>query len=54
MNYGDEHWLLKLWVKNFNDEEYFHTNFDITTITGVTQPVVGSPRWLGGTVGYRW
>ena len=51
---GDERWLLKLWVKNFNDEEYFHTNFDITTITGVTQPVVGSPRWFGGTVGYRW
>ena len=51
---GDEHWLLKLWVKNFNDKEYFHTNFDITTITGVTQPVVAAPRWFGGTVGYRW
>lgn len=51
---GDAHWLLKLWVKNFNDEEYFHTNFDITTITGVTQPVVASPRWFGGTIGYRW
>ena len=50
----DEHWSLKLWVKNFNDEEYFHTNFDITTITGVTQPVVAAPRWFGGTVGYRW
>ena len=49
-----EQWLLKLWVKNFNDEIYFPTNFDITTITGVTQPVVAAPRWFGGTVGYRW
>lgn len=50
----DEHWLLKLWVRNLNDETYFPTNFDITTITGVTQPVVAAPRWVGGTVGYYW
>jgi len=41
-------------LKNLNDEEYFPTTFDITTITGVTQPVVAPPRWFGGTVGYRW
>lgn len=51
---ANDQWLLKLWVKNFNDEVYFPTNFDITTITGVTQPVVSAPRWFGGTVGYHW
>ena len=51
---ASDQWLFKLWVKNFNDELYFPTNFDITTITGVTQPVVAAPRWFGGTVSYRW
>ncbi len=51
---GAERWQIRFWAKNFTDETYFHTTFDITGITGVTQPVVGSPRWVGGTVSYRW
>ena len=50
---ADEKWNLKLWVRNITDEFYYHTVFDLTGITGQIEPVVGSPRWFGGTVGYQ-
>lgn len=50
---ADEKWNLKLWVRNITDEFYYHTVFDLTTITGQIEPVVGPPRWFGGTVGYQ-
>ncbi len=51
---ANDQWMLKVWVKNFTDEVYFPTAFDISGITGVTQHSVASPRWFGGTVGYSW
>lgn len=50
---ADEKWNLKLWVRNLGDKTYYHTIFDLTTISGQIEPVVGAPRWFGGTVGYR-
>lgn len=50
---ADEKWDFKLWVRNIADKFYYHTIFDLTTISGQIEPVVGAPRWFGGTIGYR-
>ena len=47
-------WDASLWVKNFTDEDYVPTLFDITTFTGVMIDAPGPPRWFGGTVRYSW
>ena len=50
----DNRWQFDLWVKNFTDEEYVPTIFDLTGITGVTIEAPAPPRWLGATFTYRW
>ena len=47
-------WDASVWVKNFTDEDYVPTLFDITTFTGVMIDAPGPPRWFGGTVRYSW
>ena len=47
-------WDASVWVKNFTDEDYTPTLFDITTFTGVIIDAPGPPRWFGGTVRYSW
>jgi len=50
---ADQHWNLKLWVKNFTDEVYVPTVFDLATVSGSVIRVQPPPRWFGGTVSYR-
>ena len=36
------------------DEDYFHTMFDISTLTGSLQRIPGAPRWFGAELRYNW
>ena len=49
----DEAWDFSVWIKNFTDEEYVPSVFDITTFTGVIIDAPGAPRWAGATVKYN-
>ena len=49
---ADEKIRAALWIKNFTDEEYFPTVFDLATFTGNTIDVPGKPFWFGGSVRY--
>jgi iron complex outermembrane receptor protein len=51
---ADDKWNLAVWVKNFTDEEYVPTIFDLSTFTGAIVEAPGRPRWWGATVSYRW
>ena len=50
---SDGKWEASLWIKNFTDEDYVPTIFDITTFTGVIIEAPGEPRWFGGTIRYN-
>ena len=50
----DGDWQIEFWVKNFTDEEYVPTVFDLATFNGLGIETVGQPRWFGGTVRYTW
>ena len=50
---NDGKWEASLWVKNFTDEDYTPTLFDITTFTGIIIEAPAAPRWFGGTVRYN-
>jgi iron complex outermembrane receptor protein len=50
----DGKWDASLWVKNFTDEEYVPTAFDLTTFTGIIVDAPGAPRWFGATVRYSY
>jgi iron complex outermembrane recepter protein len=49
---GNDHWNVALWVKNFTDEEYRLYDLDLGLI-GFIEQVYAPPRWVGGTVSYR-
>ena len=51
---GDGHWQADLWVKNLNDEDYIQTAFDTSTASGLNIEVASPPRWVGGSITYRW
>ena len=51
---GDEHWNFAVWIKNFTDEDYVASAFDITTFTGAIIDVPGKPRWMGVSATYNW
>ncbi len=50
---GDERWNFAVWVKNFTDEEYRLYNLDLGLI-GFIEQVYAPPRWVGGSISYRW
>jgi iron complex outermembrane receptor protein len=50
----DRRWEGALFVNNVSDEDYFHTIFDISTLTGSLQRIPGAPRWFGAELRYRW
>ena len=47
-------WELGLWLKNFTNENYVATTFDLSTFTGILIDVPNPPRWFGGTIRYNW
>jgi hypothetical protein len=50
----DRRWEGALFVNNVADEDYFHTMFDISTLTGSLQRIPGAPRWFGAELRYNW
>jgi iron complex outermembrane receptor protein len=46
-------WSFKAWGKNLTNKVFYTTKFDVTTITGQVEEVVGAPRWYGGTIAYH-
>lgn len=46
-------WQVALWVKNIGDTGYRTYAIPVTSL-GFTQQMIGTPRWIGGTVSYRW
>ena len=50
---SDEHWDLRVYVKNFTDEAYIPTLFDLAGIQGTNIEQVAAPRWFGGSVRYN-
>lgn len=51
---SDGRWELGLWLKNFTNEDYVATVFDLSTFVGTLIDVPNPPRWFGGTVRYNW
>ena len=49
----DGKWEASLWVKNFTDENYVATSFDLSTFVGTEITVPNPPRWFGGTIRYN-
>jgi iron complex outermembrane recepter protein len=47
-------WEGSVFVNNVSDEVYFHTIFDISTLTGSLQRIPGAPRWFGAELRYSW
>jgi iron complex outermembrane receptor protein len=50
---ADGKWEASLWVKNFTDENYVNTSFDLSTFLGTEITVPNKPRWFGGSVRYN-
>lgn len=50
---SDEKWRATFWVKNLTDEEYRVYHLDLA-LAGMATDIYAPPRWLGGTVRYRW
>jgi iron complex outermembrane receptor protein len=50
----DRRWEGALFVNNVADEDFFHTMFDISTLTGSLQRIPGAPRWFGAELRYNW
>ncbi len=46
-------WQVALWVKNISDTGYRTYAIPVTSL-GFMQQMIGTPRWVGGTVSYRW
>jgi iron complex outermembrane receptor protein len=55
LGYGtsDGKWEAALWVKNFTNEDYVATSFDLSTFIGVEIAVPNAPRWFGGSIRYN-
>ncbi|MDE0157401.1 MAG: TonB-dependent receptor [Gammaproteobacteria bacterium] len=51
---SDGRWELGLWLRNFTNEDYVATVFDLSTFTGILIDVPNPPRWFGGTIRYNW
>jgi iron complex outermembrane receptor protein len=51
---SDRRWEGAVFVNNLADEDYFHTIFDISTLTGSLQRIPGAPRWFGAELRYNW
>jgi len=51
---NDGRWQGTFFVKNFLDETYQTTGFDLATLCGCNEEAWGAPRWLGGTLRYSW
>ena len=51
---ADGHWEVAAWGKNLTNREYNVTGFDLTTTNGTVIYAVSPPRWLGGSIAYRW
>ncbi|MBT8447177.1 MAG: TonB-dependent receptor, partial [Gammaproteobacteria bacterium] len=50
---NDEKWEAAIFVKNIADEEYLVQTFDLGGILGMTEEFYGLPRWVGGSIAYR-
>jgi iron complex outermembrane receptor protein len=50
---ADDRWDAEIWVKNLGDVEYQPTAFEFSGFQGSSIDVYGPPRWVGGTVRYR-
>ena len=48
---GDESWMVRGWVKNFNDEEIAQYSLDVG---GLVIRQYAPPRWCGLTASYSW
>lgn len=49
----DGHWGAAVFVNNVNDAEYRQISLDVSVI-GYLNDTYASPRWVGGTVSYKW
>ena len=50
---GDEAWTVALFVKNIADTDYKVFTADLSSI-GLAIDGYGPPRWVGGSIEYRW
>ena len=50
----DERWNIKFFVNNISDARYVTARFDNSVFFGVSQNILGYPRWFGGNVRYNW
>ena len=50
---SDGKWEASVFVKNFTDEDYVNTSFDLSTFMGTLINVPNPPRWYGVTVRYN-
>jgi iron complex outermembrane receptor protein len=50
---ADERWNVSVWVKNLANEQYRAYAIPVTSL-GFTQQMIGEPRWVGASVGYKW
>jgi iron complex outermembrane receptor protein len=46
-------WTVSIWSKNAFDRAYRMYAIPVTSL-GFTQQMYGPPRWVGGTVSYKW
>jgi len=46
-------WELAVFAKNVTDEEYLVQTFDLSADLGFTEQYFGRPRWVGGSISYR-
>ncbi len=49
----DDKWETKLYVKNFTNEVYSPSLFDLAAIVGSSIDQIAPPRWVGGSVRYN-
>lgn len=50
----DDKWTLALWVKNLTAARYTSFAFDFSGSDGTAPATVNPPRWVGGTISYKY
>ena len=53
LSWMSDKWEVALFAENVTDEEYVVQSFDIAALLGWIEEYYGRPRWVGGSVSYR-
>jgi iron complex outermembrane receptor protein len=51
---GNSPWEVAVFCRNFTDEQFVVTAFDISFLNGTVSNAINAPRWFGGEFRYRW